>query len=65
MATGRAAGKSAVAAATATWRAGKGDWLQVLTARRSLAELELRHLEMLERRWALRGQWAAWTGGEL
>ncbi len=59
---GRAAGLAALAAATATWQAGKGDWTAVLWARRNLAELELRHLELAERRWSIRGEWVALAG---
>lgn len=59
---GRAAGQATLAAATATWRSGKGDWMAVLLARRNLAEVELRHLDLAERRWNLRGEWVAATG---
>ncbi|MBI5607717.1 MAG: hypothetical protein HY902_02435 [Deltaproteobacteria bacterium] len=59
---GRAAGQATLAAATATWRSGKGDWMAVLLARRNLAEVELRHLDLAERRWSLRGEWVAATG---
>lgn len=59
---GRAAGQATLAAATATWRSGKGDWMAVLLARRNLAEVELRHLDLAERRWTLRGDWVAATG---
>ncbi len=60
---GRSNGAQALAAVIATWRAGKAEWLQVLVARRSLAELELQQLDLLERRWALRSEWVEWTGG--
>lgn len=60
--SGRSWSQAALAATTATWRAGKSDWTAVLLARRNVAELELRHLDLVERRWAIRGEWAALTG---
>jgi outer membrane protein TolC len=52
----------AVQAAVETNRAGKGDWLTVLVSRRDLSALSLRHLELLDRTWAVLAELAEMTG---
>lgn len=56
------AGKAAVDAAVAVQKAGKGELLRVLTARRDLALLRTRRLEMVLREWEIVSQIAALTG---
>lgn len=56
------AGQAAVVAAEAMLKAGKGDLLRVLTARRDLAMLRTRKLDLIRREWALYGQFLALTG---
>jgi cobalt-zinc-cadmium efflux system outer membrane protein len=56
------AARAAVEAAVATQRAGKGDLLAVLTARRDLALLEGRRLDLLLRAWTILGDVVALTG---
>lgn len=56
------AARAAVDAAVETQRAGKGELLRVLTARRDLATLELRRLELLAREWTLVSDAVALTG---
>ncbi len=56
------AAKATVEAAVAMEKAGKGDLLRVLTARRDLALLESRRLDLLQREWNLVGDLVALTG---
>lgn len=56
------AAQAAVDAAVATQRAGKGDLLRVLSARRDLALLKGRRLELLQREWGLVSDLVAITG---
>lgn len=56
------AAKAAVDAAVAMEQAGKGDLLRVLTARRDLALLKTRRLDLLQREWTLVGDLVALTG---
>jgi cobalt-zinc-cadmium efflux system outer membrane protein len=56
------AGKAAVEAAVQVQKAGKGELLRVLTARRDLALLRTRRLEMIRREWGIVSQAAALTG---
>lgn len=56
------AARAAVDAAVATQRAGKGDLLAVLTARRDLALLEARRLELTQREWNIVSDIVALTG---
>ncbi len=56
------AGQAAVDAAVAVQKAGKGELLRVLTARRDLALLRTRRLEMIRREWGIVSQIAAFTG---
>lgn len=56
------AAQAAVDAAVATQRAGKGDLLRVLSARRDLALLKARRLELLQREWTIVGDVVALTG---
>jgi cobalt-zinc-cadmium efflux system outer membrane protein len=56
------AAQAAIDAALATQQAGKGELLAVLTARRDLALLETRRLELLEREWNILGDLVALTG---
>ncbi len=56
------AAKAAVDAAVAMEQAGKGDLLRVLTARRDLALLQARRLDLLQREWNLVGDLVALTG---
>ncbi len=56
------AAKAAVDAAVAMEQAGKGDLLRVLTARRDLALLKSRRLDLLQREWNLVGDLVALTG---
>lgn len=56
------AAQAAVDAAVATQQAGKGDLLRVLSARRDLALLKARRLELLQREWNLVGDLVAITG---
>lgn len=59
--TGPAA-QDSVDAAVATRAAGKGDTLRVLTARRDLAMVRMRKLELVAREWAIVGDIVALTG---
>lgn len=56
------AGQAAVNAAVEMQKAGKGELLHVLTARRDLAQLRARRLELLRREWQLLSQIVALTG---
>jgi cobalt-zinc-cadmium efflux system outer membrane protein len=56
------AGQAAVAAAVAVQKAGKGELLRVLTARRDLALLRTRRLEMIRREWNIISQRVALSG---
>jgi outer membrane protein, heavy metal efflux system len=56
------AGQAAVDAAVAMQKAGKGEMLRILTARRDLNLLRTRRLEILRRDWAIVGQMVALTG---
>jgi cobalt-zinc-cadmium efflux system outer membrane protein len=56
------AGQAAVDAAVAMQKAGKGELLRVLTARRDLVLLRTRRLEMIRREWQLTSQLIALTG---
>lgn len=56
------AARDSVEAAVATKTAGKGDTLRVLTARRDLAMVRLRRLELVEREWSIVGDIVALTG---
>lgn len=56
------AARAAVEAAADMRRLGKGEFLAVLTSRRDLALLRLRHLDLVERQWELSGSVAALTG---
>ncbi len=56
------AAKAAVDAAVAMEKAGKGDLLRVLTARRDLALLQARRLDLLQREWNVVGDLVALTG---
>lgn len=56
------AARAAIDAAVATQRAGKGDLLGVLTARRDFALLEARRLDLLQREWSIVGDVVALTG---
>ena len=56
------AAQAAVDAAVAMEQAGKGDLLRVLTARRDLALLKQRRLDLLQREWAVVGDLVALTG---
>lgn len=56
------AAKAAVDAAVAMEQAGKGDLLRVLTARRDLALLQARRLDLLQREWNVVGDLVAITG---
>jgi outer membrane protein, heavy metal efflux system len=56
------AAQAAVDAAVATQAAGKGDLLRVLSARRDLALLQARRLELLQREWNIVGDLVALTG---
>jgi cobalt-zinc-cadmium efflux system outer membrane protein len=60
--TAEPAARAAVDAAVATQRAGKGDLLPVLTARRDLALLEARRLELMQREWNIVSDIVALTG---
>jgi len=54
--------QATVDAAVAMKKAGKGDMLRVLTARRDLALLKLRRLELIAREWGIVGDIVALTG---
>jgi cobalt-zinc-cadmium efflux system outer membrane protein len=56
------AARAAVDAAVATQRAGKGDLLAVLTARRDLALVEARRLDLTQREWNLVSDLVTLTG---
>jgi outer membrane protein TolC len=56
------AARAAVDAANDMRRLGKGEFLAVLTSRRDLALLRLRHLDLIERQWELTSREAAITG---
>lgn len=56
------AAQDSVQAAVATRAAGKGDSLRVLTARRDLAMVRLRKLELVAREWSIVGDIVALTG---
>jgi cobalt-zinc-cadmium efflux system outer membrane protein len=56
------AGQRAVAAADAVYRAGKGELLRVLTARRDLVQLRTRRLDLVRREWGVVGQMVSLTG---
>jgi cobalt-zinc-cadmium efflux system outer membrane protein len=56
------AGQRAVDAADAVHRAGKGELLRVLTARRDLLQLRARRLDLARREWAIVGQVVSMTG---
>ncbi|MCU0681340.1 MAG: TolC family protein [Polyangiaceae bacterium] len=60
--TGEPAAQEALDAAVATQRAGKGEFLRVLTARRDLALLRSRRLELTRREWSIVGDIVALTG---
>ena len=60
--TGETAAQEALDAAVATQRAGKGEFLRVLTARRDLALLRSRRLELTRREWSIVGDIVALTG---
>lgn len=60
--TGEPAAQEALAAAIQTQRAGKGEFLRVLTARRDLALLRSRRLELARREWSIVGDIVALTG---
>jgi cobalt-zinc-cadmium efflux system outer membrane protein len=60
--TAEPAARAAVDAAVATQRAGKGDLLAVLTARRDLALLEARRLDLAQREWNIVSDIVALTG---
>ena len=53
---------ASVEAAAATQRAGKGELLQVLIARRDLALLKARRLDLLQREWTLLSDLVTLTG---
>jgi cobalt-zinc-cadmium efflux system outer membrane protein len=59
---GDATEQDAVEAAVQVQKAGKGELLRVLTARRDLALLRTRRLEMIRREWGIVSQAAALTG---
>jgi cobalt-zinc-cadmium efflux system outer membrane protein len=61
-ATAEPAAHAAIEASVATERAGKGDLLAVLTARRDLGLLKSRRLDLLQREWTLIGEIVAITG---
>ena len=56
------AAERALAAASETYRAGKGDLLSVLVSRRDFSALSLRRLEILDRSWQLLGDLVEITG---
>ena len=56
------AGQASVDAAVAMQKAGKGEMLRVLTARRDLATLRTRRLELIRREWLIASQLLALTG---
>jgi cobalt-zinc-cadmium efflux system outer membrane protein len=56
------AARASVEAAAATQRAGKGELLKVLLARRDLALLEARRLDLLQREWSLLADLVTLTG---
>ncbi len=56
------AAKDSVDAAVATRAAGKGDTLRVLTARRDLAMVRLRKLDLVARDWSIVGDIVPLTG---
>lgn len=56
------AAQASVDAAIATVGAGKGELLRVLTARRDLASIELRRVELLAREWSIVSDTVALTG---
>ncbi|APR74869.1 Heavy metal RND efflux outer membrane protein, CzcC family protein [Minicystis rosea] len=60
--TAEPAARAAIDAAVATQRAGKGDLLAVLTARRDLALLEARRLELTLREWNIVSDIVTLTG---
>jgi outer membrane protein, heavy metal efflux system len=60
--TGEPAAQEALDAAVATQRAGKGEFLRVLTARRDLALLRSRRLELARREWSVVGDIVTLTG---
>ncbi len=53
---------ASVEAAAATQRAGKGELLQVLIARRDLALLKARRLDLLQREWTILSDLVTLTG---
>ncbi len=60
--TGEPAAQEALEAAIATQRAGKGEFLRVLTVRRDVALLRSRRLELARREWSIVGDIVALTG---
>jgi len=60
--TGEPAAQSGVDAAAAMLRGGKGDLFRVIVARRDLALLAFRRLELIEREWVLLSEMVALTG---
>jgi len=56
------AAERALAAASETYRAGKGDLLSVLVSRRDFSALSLRRLEILDKSWQLLGDLVEITG---
>ncbi|HEX2672352.1 MAG TPA: hypothetical protein VHM25_15835, partial [Polyangiaceae bacterium] len=56
------AAERALAAASETYRVGKGDLLSVLVSRRDFSALSLRRLEILDKSWQLLGDLVEITG---
>jgi cobalt-zinc-cadmium efflux system outer membrane protein len=56
------AAERALAAADATYRAGKGDWLAVLLSRRELSTLLLKRLDLTAKGWLILGELVEITG---
>lgn len=59
---GLPASERLVEAATAAWRAGKSELVQVIIARRDLASARLRRLDLVETVWRIYGDIASLTG---
>jgi cobalt-zinc-cadmium efflux system outer membrane protein len=59
---GLPANERLVEAATASWRAGKSELVQVVIARRDLASARLRRLDLVETIWRMYGDIAAVMG---
>lgn len=59
---GLPASERLVEAATAAWRAGKSELVQVIIARRDLASARLRRLDLVETTWRIYGEIVALTG---